>query len=312
MTGDAVSGKAVSGPLPAIRVEGLVKRYGNRPVLMGVTLSVGAGEVVALLGPNGAGKTTTVEIVEGYRTADAGRVEVLGVDPARGGPALRARVGVMLQGGGVDPRARPRELLRMFAALHEGGSDPDTLLDTVGLRAVAETPYRRLSGGERQRLSLGLALVGRPEVLILDEPTAGMDQEAKRATRDLIAEMRDDGLAVLLTTHDLADVERLADRVAILHGGRIVADGTLATLAADGPGAATIRLRTERGLDDVGRASLVAAIQAWAQEHGERVADLHVSGASLEERYFALTRDDVEVIEDAEPTPAPTTRGTSR
>lgn len=282
----------MSGDAPAIRVDGLTKRYGDRSVLSGVTFSVGAGEVVALLGPNGAGKTTTVEIIEGYRTADAGRVEVLGIDPGRGGPGLRARVGIMLQGGGVDPRARPRELLRLFAALHAGASDPDVLLETVGLGAVADTPYRRLSGGERQRLSLGLALVGRPEVLILDEPTAGMDQEAKRATRDLIVEMRDAGLAILLTTHDLADVERLADRVAILHGGSIVADGTLASLATDGPGAATVRVQTERGLDDAGRTSLAAAIRTWAEARGERIIELRVSGASLEDRYFALTSDD--------------------
>lgn len=276
----------------AIRVEGLTKRYGGRSVLEGVTLSVAAGEVVALLGRNGAGKTTTVEIIEGYRTADGGRVEVLGVDPAKGGPGLRARVGIMLQDGGVDPRARPLELLRMFGALHAGGADPERLLDTIGLRAVARTPYRRLSGGERQRLSLGLALVGQPELLILDEPTAGMDQEAKRMTRGLIGELRDAGLAILMTTHDLADVERLADRVAILHGGRIIADGTLAELASSGSGIATIRLRTEPGLDDAGRTSLRRAIEAWAGGRAERVVDLELSGASLEERYFALTSRD--------------------
>ena len=302
----------MSGDAPAIRVEGLTKRYGDRPVLTGVTFSVGAGEVVALLGPNGAGKTTTVEIIEGYRTADAGRVEVLGVDPANGGPGLRARVGVMLQDGGVDPRARPLELLRLFGALHSGGADPEPLLDTIGLRAVADTPYRRLSGGERQRLSLGLALVGRPELLILDEPTAGMDQEAKRMTRGLIGQLRDAGLAILMTTHDLADVERLADRVAILHGGRIVADGTLAELASSGPGVATIRLRTEPGLDDAGRTSLRAAIEAWAAGRAERVVDLDLSGASLEERYFALTSRDGDGDRGGEVTRGGEVSGSSR
>ncbi|MEK6719760.1 MAG: ABC transporter ATP-binding protein [Chloroflexota bacterium] len=305
----------------AIRIEGLVKRYGEREVLAGVSLDVAAGTIVALLGPNGAGKTTTVEIVEGYRTADNGRVEVLGIDPGRGGPALRARVGIMLQGGGIDPRARPLELLRFFAALHDGADDPDRLLDTVGLGTVASTPYRRLSGGERQRLALGLALVGRPEVLILDEPTAGMDQEAKRATRSLVAALRDEGLAILLTTHDLADVERLADRVAILHEGRIVAQGSLDEITSAPPGGRDIRIRTEPELDPAGCESLastlgpgvsvvddgaagpgrqtivgtqgdppsVAAIATWAAVHGVQLVELRVATASLEDRYFELT-----------------------
>ncbi len=276
---------------PAILVEGLVKSYGGRRVLGGVSFSVSAGKLVALLGPNGAGKTTTIEIVEGYRTADAGTVSVLGQDPARGGAAHRARVGHMLQSGGIDPRARPLELIRLYRSLHRDGRDPDELIDLVHLRSVASTPYRRLSGGERQRLALALALVGTPEVLVLDEPTAGMDQEAKRLTRDLIRGLRDDGLAILLTTHDLADVERLADRVAILHGGRIVADGTLDELAANGPASTTISLRTERGLDDAGRSSLAAAIRAWAAIRGDAFVEMEVSGAGLEERYFALTAD---------------------
>jgi ABC-2 type transport system ATP-binding protein len=200
-----------------------MKRYGARTVLDGVNLRVRGGELVALLGPNGAGKTTAVEVIEGYRVADGGTVRVLGVDPRTGGRALRARVGLMLQDGGLDPRSTPRDLLRLYAAFFERGRDPEALLDIVGLREVAGTRVRRLSGGERQRLSLALALVGEPEVLILDEPTAGMDPEAKRSTRGLIAELRARGRAILLTTHDLADVERLADRVVILDGGRVVA-----------------------------------------------------------------------------------------
>ena len=141
---------------------------------------------MALLGPNGAGKTTTVEIVEGYRAGDGGTVRVLGEDPAAGGPALRSRVGLMLQGGGFDPRTRPRETLVQYGRFHRDPRDPDELLDLVGLTAVAATPYKRLSGGEKQRMSLAVALVGRPEVAILDEPTAGMDPEARAVTRAIV------------------------------------------------------------------------------------------------------------------------------
>src|SRR6185369_12552484 len=199
----------------------------GRTVLDAVDLVVRPGELVALLGPNGAGKTTTVEIIEGYHAADAGTVRVLGVDPRHGGPALKARVGLMLQGGvGLEPRATPRDLIRLYSALHAGGRRPDDLIEQVGLAAVAGTRVRRLSGGERQRLALAIALAGDPEVLILDEPTAGMDPEARRATRDLVAGLRNEGRTILLTTHDLGDVERLADRVAILAKGRIIVDDT--------------------------------------------------------------------------------------
>ncbi len=216
----------MAGVPPAIEVDGLVKRYGDRPVVDGLGFTVRPGEILALLGPNGAGKTTTVEIVEGYRTPDAGTVRVLGTDPVRGGRALRARVGLMLQDGGFDIRARPVETLRQYAAFHADALDPNDLLDLIGLRPVAMTPYRRLSGGERQRLALAVALVGRPEVLILDEPTAGLDPEARAMTRELIADLRRGGVAMLLTSHDLVDVERLADRVLVIAGGRQLATGT--------------------------------------------------------------------------------------
>jgi ABC-2 type transport system ATP-binding protein len=211
----------------AIEVAGLVKRYGDRTVVGGIGLTVRPGEIVALLGPNGAGKTTTVEIIEGYRTADGGTIRVLGTDPRRAGRLHRSRVGLMLQDGGFDIRARPAETIRQYARFHADPRDPDELLDVVGLRTVAATPYRRLSGGERQRLSLAVALAGRPEVLLLDEPTAGMDPEARAVTRELITDLRADGVAILLTSHDLVDVERLADRVAVLVAGRIVAHGSI-------------------------------------------------------------------------------------
>ena len=316
-----------------IEVAGLRKSYGGRTVLEGVDLRVGPGELVALLGPNGAGKTTTVEIVEGYRTADGGTVRVLGDDPRTGGPALRARVGLMLQGGaGLEPRASARDLVGLHVAFHDGGPSADELINRVGLRPVASTRVRRLSGGERQRLSLAIALAGDPEVLVLDEPTASMDPEARRATRDLVAGLRDEGRAILLTTHDLGDVERLADRVAILHGGRIVADAPpdeLVTRADSG-----VRFRVHATPDDAAverlRARLMAArptvglravetertgegarfeiepgaasadvvleVARWAAQEGLLVVELQSGATSLEERYLELTGDrDVEV-----------------
>jgi ABC-2 type transport system ATP-binding protein len=304
---------------PAVAIEGLVKRYGPRTVLDGVSLTVAAGELVALLGPNGAGKTTTAEIVEGYRRADSGTVRVLGLDPATGGPMLRARVGLMLQGGGIDPRAEPRETLRQYGRFHADPRDADELLDLVGLRTVARTRYRRLSGGERQRLGLALALVGHPEVVLLDEPTAGMDPEARAATRAIVAGLRDAGAAVLLTSHDLTDVERLADRIVILSSGRIVAAGTPAELAAgilarlrfrldralgtdelaaldralaavrpgsgvqaDGDGA---RYRVEGAAPD---APLIAALAAWCATADRLIVELRTTGGSLEDVYLDL------------------------
>ena len=245
---------------PAIVVEGLARRYGERTVVDDVSVRVAPGEIVAMLGPNGAGKTTTVEIIEGYRRADAGTVRVLGEDPARGGRSLRARVGLMLQSGGIDLRARPLETIEQYAGFHDGPRDPDELLDVLGLRAVAATPFRRLSGGERQRLAFALALVGRPEVLILDEPTAGMDPEARAVVRAIVAEQRTAGVAILLTSHDLTDVERLADRIVVLVGGRIVAAGTPAELTAGAR--PRLRIRLDRPLDAEGVARLAAAIGA--------------------------------------------------
>ena len=219
---------------PAIAVEGLVKRYGDRTVVDDVDLGVRGGEIVALLGRNGAGKTTIVECIEGYRRPDGGRVRVLGEDPRAGGETgrrLRARMGQLLQEGGFDIRARPLETLRQYAGFHRAPREPDELIELLGLREVAETPYRRLSGGERQRLGLAVALVGQPEVLILDEPTAGMDPEARATVRYLLGTLRDAGVATLLTSHDLLDVERVADRVVVLRTGRIVAHGPPAALA---------------------------------------------------------------------------------
>jgi len=307
--------------------------YGGRTVLDGVDLVVRPGELVALLGPNGAGKTTTVETVEGYRAPDAGTVQVLGTDPRRGGPEHRARVGLMLQGGaGLEPRATPRDLVRLYAAFHAVGPRPDELIERVGLGAVAGTRVRRLSGGERQRLALAIALAGEPDVLILDEPTAGMDPAARRETRALVASLRDAGRTILLTTHDLGDVEALATRVAILHRGRIVIDDAVDSIVHGGSTAIRFRLHDAPAADAVAQlarrvatlhpesrlraaagsgtpaasfeiapgaasADVVAEIASWAARAGLLIVELHAGAASLEDRYLELTGDrDVEAV----------------
>ena len=303
------------GPGPAIEVDGLVKSYGGRPVVRGVSLRVARGETFALLGPNGAGKTTTVEILEGYRRADGGTVRVLGEDPARSGREHRARVGLMIQGGGgVDPRMTGREVLALHGRFFAAPRDPDELLALMGLEAVGQTRFRRLSGGEKQRLGLALALAGRPELIVLDEPTAGMDVEARAATRALLAQLRAEGVTIVLTSHDLGEVERVADRIAILDRGRIVAEGAPNDLA--GAGRDALRFQLARSLSDVERSdlgrslgggalvdegegryrvdgpapttALVASVAAWCDQHGILVAELRTGGASLEERYVEL------------------------
>ena len=184
-----------------------------------------AGQVVALLGPNGAGKTSTVEALEGYRKIESGSLRVLGLDPGRDHAALVPRIGVMLQRGGVYPMLGSAQVLHLFSRYYDNPEDPDMLIELVGLGTVRRTPWRRLSGGEQQRLALALALVGRPEVLFLDEPTAGVDPEGRLAVRSIIAAQRDRGICVILTTHELAEAERLADQVIIIDRGRILAEG---------------------------------------------------------------------------------------
>jgi ABC-2 type transport system ATP-binding protein len=316
---------------PAIRVDGLHRAYAGREVLAGVSFEVARGELFALLGPNGAGKTTTVEIIEGYRRADGGTVRVLGLDPAADRRRLRSRVGVMLQEGGIDPRTTPREALRLYARLFRDPEDPEQLLELVDLGRAATTRYRRLSGGEKQRLGLALALVGRPELLVLDEPTAGMDPAAKQATRGQIAALRATGTTIMLTTHELGDVERLADRVAVLDRGRIVAEGTPAELT--GAGAPRVRFRLDRVLDPADAAALatslgagarvvpsgagasyelgglataadpdlVATLAAWCAARGLLLTDLRVGAASLEERYLELVGGTAADIRDPRP-----------
>jgi ABC-2 type transport system ATP-binding protein len=308
------------GTLPAIEVDQATKAYDGRPVLREISFRVGGGETFALLGPNGAGKTTTVEMIEGYRRPDAGHIRVLGEDPARAGRDHRARVGLMLQaGGGVDPRMTAREVLLLHGRFHVAPRGADELLELVGLTAAARTRYRRLSGGEKQRLGLALALVGRPSLVVLDEPTAGMDVEGRTATRALLGQLRDDGVTILLTSHDLTDVERVADRIGIIDRGRLVALGSPLELSQAAAPVLRFRLdaplsepdvralegRVREGYGDAtlvedggGRyrldgaeptPQLVAVIAAWSEGRGALIVELRAGGGALEERYVELT-----------------------
>lgn len=299
---------------PAIVVEHLVKRYGGRAVVDHLSFEVQSGELFALLGPNGAGKTTTVEILEGYRAPDGGVVRVLGLDPRRDGAALKPRIGLMLQAGGVYPSAYPEEVLRLFAAFYPKPRDPSELLQTVGLTEARRTRYRRLSGGQRQRLSLALALVGRPEVLFLDEPTAAMDPQARQATWELIRSLKREGATILLTTHFMDEAERLADRVAIIDHGRLVALDTPRNLIAGGPQSTPeLLLRTEPALDRAALArwfggasisedgpgvyhvrvrptpELIADLAMWLREQGVLIRELRTGYRTLEDVFLALT-----------------------
>jgi ABC-2 type transport system ATP-binding protein len=299
--------------MSAIEVTGLRVVYGDVVAVDGIDLTAASGEVLALLGPNGAGKTSTVETLEGYRSRSAGSVSVLGLDPAHEHAALAPRVGVMLQRGGIYPGMGPAEALALFAAYYDAPLDPAALLRRVGLAAVARTPWRRLSGGEQQRLSLALALVGRPEVAFLDEPTAGVDPQGRRAIRDVISSLRDDGVCVVLTTHELEEAERLADRVVIVDHGRVVAAGTPTELMTRTAGR-EIRFAAPGGIDTpslsarlgatVTEASpgeyiaateatpaAIAVLATWLAERDLPLADLRAGRERLEDVFLRLTAD---------------------
>jgi ABC-2 type transport system ATP-binding protein len=254
-----------------ILVDGLTKSYGGTRAVDKISFEVGAGEVFALLGPNGAGKTTTVEILEGLRKADDGTIRVLGLDPGRQGPALKARIGVMLQEGGLYPAITPIEALRLYTTYYPKSRDPGGLLRLVGLESAARTRYRRLSGGQKRRLALALALAGAPELIFLDEPTTGMDPEARRATWRLIEDLRSSGVSIVLTTHYLEEAERLADRVAIMKQGRIVRLGTPEVLKQGEERA--VRFRSVQPVDATTLEQLPGAKQVTASPNGEYVVE---------------------------------------
>jgi len=300
---------------PAVAIDGLVKRYGAVTAVDGLSLRMPRASILALLGPNGAGKTSTVEVCEGLHRADGGRVRVLGLDPVDDARRLRPRVGVMLQDGGGYPGAHAEELLRLFAGYARRPLDVDLLLDALGLRAVARTAYRRLSGGERQRLALATALVSRPELVFLDEPSAGMDPQARRALWDVVAALRSDGVSVVLTTHYIEEAERLADHVVVIDHGRVVAAGSPRELTDAGTDAelafhapADLDIGALRGalpggprVEHRGRGDyavhgpvdphLVAALTAWCAGADVLIDDLRVRRRSLEDVFLALTGD---------------------
>lgn len=306
---------------PALEVVDLVKAYAGVRVVDGLSLTAAPGAVTAVLGPNGAGKTTAIECCEGLRTPDAGRVRVLGLDPVADGARVRSRVGVMLQDGGLPAAARAAAVLAHVAALYARPRPLGELTDRLGLRPLGRTQVRRLSGGERQRLALACAVVGRPELVFLDEPTAGLDPHARLAVRDLVAELRDEGVAVVLTTHLMTDAEELADHVVVVDHGRVIAQGSPATLVAgDGDGDAlaltappglattlTAQLAAELevrevapgdyrvlapaglALDDRSRAAVVAALTSWAAREGVLVTGFSTPRRTLEDVFLDLT-----------------------
>ena len=301
----------------AVEARDLVVRYGRgrRAVTAvdGVDLTVARGEVTAILGPNGAGKTTTVETCEGYRTATAGRVRVLGLDPVREHRRLAPRIGVMLQDGGAWSGAYAAETLAHAARLYARPLDVATLVDRLGLGDCGRTPYRRLSGGQRRRLHLAIALVGRPELVFLDEPTAGLDPAARHTAWDLVAELCRDGVAVVLTTHAMEEAERLADQVYVLDRGRVLAAGAPRDLTARGA-ENSLRFTGPPGLDTaalrdalpegcvVGETGpghyrvtgpvdpqLLATVTAWCAAHGVLADHLAVERHTLEDVFLDLT-----------------------
>ncbi len=302
----------------AVDVVALEKRYGDVRAVDGISFTIGSGEVFGLLGPNGAGKTTTVEVLEGYRRADGGDVRVLGIDPWRDGPRLRPQIGVMLQDGGLYPGIRPLEALRLFASYYDDPDDPERLLDLVGLRDSERTMVRRMSGGQQQRLSLALALVGRPSLVFLDEPTAGMDPHARVTTWTLIRELRDRGATVVLTTHAMNEAEQLCDRVGIMHHGRLVACGAPSALAADAGNDVRFSAATGLDVEKLARAleiatdrvretrpgeyvvdipaspTVVAQLTAWLHDQDILLSELRAGQGSLEELFLRLTGEEAQ------------------
>lgn len=296
----------------AVSVENLVVNYGSVCAVGGVTFNAYAGEVTTVLGPNGAGKTTTIEVCEGYRTPNSGRIRVLGLDPRTQRNELNKRMGVMLQSGGIYPSARVGEVIRHYCNVYGKSVKPDTLLAQVGLSELRSRTWRRLSGGERQRVSLALALAARPEVAFLDEPTSGVDANGRDLIRNIIRELARSGCAVVVATHELDEAERIADRVTIFNKGHIVADGSLDELRR---GRDEIRFRSSSvfdlaelsrhlgvevqqldphqylvvGSSDVHR---IAALSQWMATAGGEIRDLRAGQQRLEDVFKRLTAGD--------------------
>jgi ABC-2 type transport system ATP-binding protein len=301
---------------PAVVVDGLVMRYAGTTAVDHLSLTVERGTITAVLGPNGAGKTTTLETCEGYRVPQEGTVRVLGLDPRSQARDLLPRIGVMLQDGGAWSGARAPEMLRHIASLHAHPVDPAVLEERLGLAECGRTPYRRLSGGQKQRLGLAMALVGRPEVVFVDEPTAGLDPAVRRTVWELLSELRADGVTVVLTTHYMEEAERLADRIHIIDHGRLIASGTPIELTRGGtlstirlvvsrpfPDGAPDSLRTALGpdievvqLDELSLivtgpadASTLAKVSRWCEDNAVLPESLTLGTRTLEDVFLELT-----------------------
>ena len=306
---------------PAVEIDGLVMRYGSKTAVDDLSLTVPRHTITAVLGPNGAGKTTTLETCEGYRRPQQGSVRVLGLDPVRQRRDLLPRIGVMLQAGGAWSGVRAMEMLHHVARLHAHPLDVDALAERLGLGECGTTPYRRLSGGQQKRLGLATAVVGRPELVFVDEPTAGMDPQARRSTWDLLEELRGDGVTVVLTTHYMDEAERLADGIHIIDHGRLIASGTPLELTRGGT-VATIRLVVTRPfppeaptslrralgdetevtvLDELSLlvtgpadASTLAKVSRWCEEAGVLPESLTLGQRNLEDVFLQLTGRELE------------------
>ncbi len=280
--------------MTAIRVRDLRKSYGELHALRGVSFDIEEGEVFGLLGPNGAGKTTTVEILEGYRPRDGGTVEVLGFDPGRGERGLRERIGVVLQHSEMWPNLTVVETLRVFAGYYARSRDVDEVVELVGLEQKRDARVKTLSGGQKRRLDLGLALVGDPELVFMDEPTTGFDPQARRAAWEMIRGLRSLGKTILLTTHYLDEAQQLADRLAVLRDGAIVTIGTPAELVSGRP-ATEIRYREDGELRIVRTEEptrVLNELTSRALAEGRELPELEVRRASLEDVYLELVREE--------------------
>jgi ABC-2 type transport system ATP-binding protein len=277
---------------PVISISGLRKSYGQVEAVRGIDFEVNRGEIFAFLGPNGAGKTTTVEILEGYRKRSGGEVMVLGEDPERAGREWRERIGIVLQSGRLDPYLTVRESLDLYAGYFRKPRPTEEVISLVGLEGKAEERTSRLSGGQQRRLDVGMALVGDPELLFLDEPTTGFDPSARRQAWDVIAGLRDLGKTVFLTTHYMDEAQRLADRVTIIAAGQVVARGTPEDLGERESGETTIRYRSQGREVTLQTATPVQTLHELTGEalaRGETLEGLEVTRPSLEDVYLELT-----------------------